>query len=190
MSDEQQQGGAQDAQPTSQPPQPGNVADLPEWAQKALREAREEAADRRIALKKMTEAQQQRLIDEGNFKALAEQRAAELAALTPIKERAETLEKMIRESNSSRINTVREDMRALIPVEYPPERLAVWLDANMARLTTPPAPNIDAGAGAGNGGKSLPSLSSEELEIARMAGMKPEEYAQQKAKQAAQRNKP
>lgn len=188
MSDEQQQGGAQDAQPTSQPPQPGNVADLPEWAQKALREAREEAAERRIALKKMTEAQQQRLIDEGNFKALAEQRAAELAALTPIKERAETLEKMIRESNSSRINTVREDMRALIPDSLSPENLSKWLDVALPKLTTPAAPNIDAGAGAGNGGKTLPSLTPEELEMARLAGMKPEQYAQQKAKKAAQQS--
>lgn len=187
MSDETTLGAAQDAPPTSQPTQPGRVEDLPEWAQKALREARDEAAERRIALKKMTEAQQQRLIDEGNFKALAEQRAAELAQLNPIKERAETLEKMIRESNSSRIATVREDMRALIPVDYPPERLAMWLDANITRLTTPTAPNIDAGAGAGNGGKSLPSLTPQEVEIARLAGMKPEQYAQQKAKQAAQK---
>lgn len=182
MSDEQQQGGAQDAQPTSQPPQPGNVADLPEWAQKALREAREEAAERRIALKKMTEAQQQRLIDEGNFKALAEQRAAELAALTPIKERAETLEKMIRESNSSRINTVREDMRALIPDSLSPENLSKWLDVALPKLTTPAAPNIDAGAGAGNGGSRTASLTDEEKRIAKRSGMTLEEFAAAKAK--------
>lgn len=178
MSDEVNQGGAQDAPPTnSTTPQSGRVEDLPEWAQKVIREARQEAADRRVALKQVTDAQQQRLIDEGNFKALAEQRAAELAVLTPMKERAEALEKMIRESNSSRINTVREDMRALIPVDYPPEKLASWLDANLTRLTTPPAPNIDAGAGAGNGGKSLPSLSEEQKAMARAMGITPEAYA-------------
>lgn len=187
MSDETTLGAAQDAPPTSQPTQPGRVEDLPEWAQKLIRETRAEAAERRVQLQQLSAAQQQKLIEEGNFKALAEQRAAELAALTPIKERAETLEKMIRESNSSRIATVREDMRALIPVDYPPERLAGWLDANMTRLTTPNAPNIDAGAGAGNGGKTLPSLTPQEVEIARLAGMKPEQYAQQKAKQAAQK---
>lgn len=187
MSDEQQ-GGAQDVTQTNQltgTQQTGKLDDLPGWAQTMIRELRDEAAARRVALNEAKAAQQQRLAEEGKWKELAEARAAELAGLTPFKERADTLEQMIRASNSARINTVREDMRALIPVDYPPEKLATWLDANIARLTTPPAPNIDAGAGASGGGSRLPTLTPEQVEMAKIARMTPAQYAEMLAKRAA-----
>lgn len=169
-----------------QPMKEGRIEDLPEWAQKVIRDTREEAAQRRVELKRVQDAAQQKLIEEGNFKAVADQRAAELAALQPYKERAEALDKIIRDSNSKRIATVAESMRPLIPVDdLAPEALSRWLDTNWALLTTPRAPNIDAGAGAGTGGKTSPALSPEEVDIARAAGMTPEQYAAQKAKRAA-----
>ena len=170
---------------TPQPQTQGRIEDLPAWAQDIIRNTREEAAQRRVELKRLMDAQQQRLADQGNWKELAEQRSQEVTLISQYKERAEVLEKMIRESNSSRIASVREDMRALIPVDYPPEKLATWLDANLARLTMPTPPNIDAGAGASAGGKTPIALSPEELELARMAGMKPDEYAAYKLKKAA-----
>lgn len=178
MSDEQQAG--QEATPQSNPTgtqQPGRLEDLPESVQKMIKELRQEAASYRVELRKLQEAQQQQLAASGNFKELAEQRAAELAALQPFKEQAETLEKMIRESNSSRINSVREDMRALIPVDYSPAQLAKWLDANLTRLTVPPAPNIDAGAGQGGG--AVVRLTDEQKQTAARFGMTEAQYAEQ-----------
>lgn len=178
MSDEQQAG--QEATPQSNPTgtqQPGRLEDLPEAAQKMIKELRQEAASYRVELRKLQEAQQQRLAESGNFKELAEQRAAELAALQPFKEQAETLEKMIRESNTSRINSVREDMRALTPVDYSPAQLAKWLDANLTRLTTPPAPNIDAGAGQG-GGTAVVRLTDEQKQMAARFGMTEAQYVE------------
>ncbi|MBL8145107.1 MAG: hypothetical protein JNL34_01865 [Anaerolineae bacterium] len=97
-------------------------------------------------------AQKEKLEKEGDYRSLADQRAAELAALAPIKERAEALEKVIRESNEARIGKLPEDARTLVPVDYSPEKLQAWLNANETRLTKPPAPKFDAGAGSGGKG--------------------------------------
>lgn len=129
-------------------------------------------------------AQREKLEKEGDFRSLAEQRAAELAALAPVKERAEALEKVIRESNEERIKKLPEDARTLVPVDYAPERLQAWLNANEARLTKLPAPNFDAGAGAGTSGakEKAPELTAEEKALARLANMTDKEYAEYKAK--------
>ena len=151
---------------------------------RSIRETRDEAAQRRIALKTEQEAarkrDQARLAEEGKYKELAETRAQELANLQPFQERAETLEKMIRTSNEARIEKVREDMRGLVPTDYAPEKLSGWLDANWERLLAQPAPNIDAGAGGGSGQRV--QLDSSEQELAKKMGMSPEEYTKFKAR--------
>lgn len=128
-------------------------------------------------------AQKEKLEKEGDYRSLADQRAAELAALAPIKERAEALEKVIRESNEARIAKLPEDARTLVPVDYSPEKLQAWLNANEARLTKLPAPSFDAGAGAGSASKEKqPELTADEKTLARLAGMTDKEYAEYKAK--------
>jgi|SaaInl7_200m_RNA_FD_contig_91_292297_length_4265_multi_5_in_0_out_0_7 hypothetical protein len=182
------QGDGQKPSNDKAPSQNGDVSnrieDLPQWAQDLIRETRDEAAQRRIALKTEQEAarkrDQARLAEEGKYKELAETRAQELANLQPFQERAETLEKMIRTSNEARIEKVREDMRGLVPTDYAPEKLSGWLDANWERLLAQPAPNIDAGAGGGSGQRV--QLDSSEQELAKKMGMSPEEYTKFKAR--------
>lgn len=96
-------------------------------------------------------ATKKRLEEEGNWAELARQRAAELEALKPYQERAQALESVIRASNEERVARVPEDMRALIPTDYPPEKLQAWLNANERRLSKAPAPQYDAGVGAAGG---------------------------------------
>jgi phage I-like protein len=161
-----------------------NVDDLPSWAQDMIRGLRSEAAERRVALKKYEEEsrkrEQERLAEQGKWRELAESRASELSELQPYKDRADTLETMIRDSNKSRIETIPEDMRALVPTDYAPEKLAGWLDANMSRLTKPIAPKLDGGASGGSG--STISLTDEEKQVARSSGMSLEDYAKYKAR--------
>jgi len=169
----------------------GNVSDewkledLPTGAQKYIKELRAEAAERRKALEaERVEAQrreQTRLAEEGRWKELAESRAAELAKVTPYQERATALEAMIVASNKTRIERIPEDMRALVPIEYAPEKLAGWLDANLDRLLKRPAPEVDAGAGATAAGTGLPKLTEDERRIARAMGLSEEAYAKRKA---------
>lgn len=132
-----------------------------------------------------TAAQRKQLEEQGNHKALADQYAAEVARLKPIEERATALEAIIRESNESRIKNVPEQMRGLIPSDYPPEKLQRWLNANEAQLAKQPAPNYDAGAGLGSGGGnsgSTPKLTADELDVAKRMGMSAEDYAKAKSK--------
>lgn len=153
---------------------PLRIEDLPEPVQKMIKDLRQEAAGYRVELKKFNEMQQQRLAEQGNFKELAEQRAADIAALTPYKEQAEMYEKTIRESNSSRIATLREDMRALIPAELSPLALSKWLDTALPKLTMPTPPNLDAGAGSGGG--ATPRLTEEQKQMAARFGMSEAQY--------------
>jgi hypothetical protein len=105
-------------------------------------------------LTSIEQAAKKRLEEEGNWSELARQRQAELEALKPYQERAQALESVIRSSNEERLKRIPEDMRDLVPTDYPPEKLQTWLNANERRLVKQPAPNYDAGAGNGSGGST------------------------------------
>jgi hypothetical protein len=175
---------------------PNDVSGLPEWAQKRfadlearLSDVNKESASRRhrlneleTTLKGLSESQQKRLAEQGNYEELARQRAAEVETLKPYEERAKSLEGIIRASNEARVGQVREDLRALVPGDYAPEKLATWLDANWQRLTAKIAPDLDAGAGAAS--RKAANLSEDERATARRFGMTDEQYISAKAKAA------
>jgi phage I-like protein len=159
--------------------------------QRYIKGLRAEAADYRTRAKReqeqAREREQQRLAEQGNWKAIAEQKAEEAARLKAYEERATQLEAMIRASNDGRIQQIPETMRKVVPVEYPPEKLAAWLDSNLSLLTRPPAPNLDAGIGSGANGKSV-QLTAEQKAAARLAGMTEAQFeaALEKAQQRSQ----
>jgi|GEM_PF-2543217 len=160
----------------------GQIEDLPQWAQKMIRETRKESAARRVALTNAENAsklrEQQSLAEQGNYKTLAEQRALEVAGLTPYKDRVDALETLIRAGNEARIKQVPEALRTMIPAKYAPEELSAWLDANMLNLQPRQAPNLDAGAG--GGGKAAVPLTDAERAVAARMSLTPEEYAKHK----------
>lgn len=170
--------GADDSPPASG--QADDVASLPQWAQEIIRQARSDAAERRVALKKQQEEQATRdaarLAEEGKWKELAEARAKELDALKPVSDRAAALEAKIQATNEARIKRIPENYRTAIPTQYTPEQLSEWLDANEQLFTRPTAPNLDGGAGSG-GGAATAALTPELRAIAAKLGLKPEEMA-------------
>lgn len=157
----------------------GSIDDLPDWAQKLVKDLRSEAAANRVAKREAEEAarqrEQARLAEEGKWKELAEQRAQALNEIEPYKERATTLEALIRDSNARRLEQVREDMRGLIPTDYAPEKLSSWLEANWQNLISRPAPSTDAGAGAVGSGNAV-RLTEEQKRQAKLYGMTEEQY--------------
>jgi len=182
-----------DGQDAQTPPAQGGAGgdefrleDLAPGVQRYIKELRAEAAQRRVALDtERTEAakrEQARLAEEGKWKELAEARAAELAKVTPYQERATTLESLIRENNQKRVERVREELRPMIPTDYPPEKLSTWLDANWERLVTRPAPETDAGAGGAGGSGRVMTLTAEEKEMAARFGLTEEQYIAAKKK--------
>jgi len=173
---------AQNDAPDGGSEQQGRIEDLAPWAQTYVRSLRNEAAANRKALTNAENAarqrEQQALAEQGNFKTLAEQRALEVAGLTPYKERVDALEALIRAGNEARIKQVPEALRTMIPAKYAPEELSAWLDANMLNLQPRQAPNLDAGAG--GGGKAAVPLTDAERAVAARMGLTPEEYAKHK----------
>ncbi len=142
-------------------------------------------------IKAIEKAQKEKLEKDGDYKTLADERAADIEKYKPLAERAGALEAIIRESNEARVKNVPDSMRALIPTDYPPERLQSWLNANEALLVKPPAANYDAGAGAGNtgGGKGEPKVTDEDKRQAAIAqanghNVKPEDIAKRRADMA------
>lgn len=161
----------------------GRIDDLPPWAVEMIRELREESKARRIALRQREdqdrEAEQRRLAETGQWQTLAEERLTEIESLARYRERAEMLEARIRESNEQRVARIPEQWRSVVPTDYTPEALASWLDLNLTRLTRPVAPSLDGGASAGT---SQVTLTDEEKQIARKAGMTLDDYASAKAR--------
>lgn len=159
---------------------------------KANAQLKQEAAERRLSNKELSDrldniekARRKQLEEQGNYKALAEERERTLTELAPFKERAEALEQRIRASNEAMIKRIPEDMRSVVPTNYPPEQLAEWLESNLSLLTKAPAPPLDGGAG-GSSGKQITVTDDDRMaaELARRNGyvITPEDIAKRRKK--------
>lgn len=150
---------------------------------KRVEEREEEAKRFKSERDGLTAAQRKQLEEQGNYKTLAEQHAAEIARLKPFEEQATVYGQIIRSSNDARIKEIPEQYRTMIPKDYSPEKLQEWLNANAALLVKQPAPSYDAGAGANGGGARQPELSASEMDIAKRMGLTAQQYKD--AKKAA-----
>jgi hypothetical protein len=95
------------------------VEDLPEWAQRELRDARKEAADRRKALTAAEEAARQAeeatLAQSQQWEKLATKRGGELDALKPKAELADKLTELVLAQYSATIKEWPEQVKAMAP---------------------------------------------------------------------------
>jgi phage I-like protein len=191
MPDEQKPGAdappPQTPNPTGTTPASGGewkMEDLPASTQQYIKELREEAKKTRLekdaAEKARKDAEQQQLVEQGNWRKLAEDRAAELAKLTPYQERATALEKIINDNNAQMVEQIPEQMRGIVP-PLAPDALNAWLVKNLPLLSRKPAPDTDAGAGQGGGDKTA-VLTDDEKRTADLMGISYEKFAKQKGK--------
>ncbi len=123
---------------------------LPAWAQQTIRDLRKEQASRRKAAQDAEAAakaaEEKQLAERQEWQKLAEQRAAELASLTPVAERYAALSSEITAQIEAEIKTWPAEVIALRPADADAVALMTW--AKTARplaqkLTTagqPPAP--------------------------------------------------
>lgn len=134
-------------------------------------------------------ATRQKLEEQGNFSEVKTQLLSQIELLKPTAERAAALEAIIRDSNETRIKTVPEQYRAMIPTDYPPERLQAWLNANESLLIKQPPPNFNAGEGSGSS-PAASSLTPEQKAMAKKFGLKDEDVqAEIKRREAKQEEK-
>lgn len=152
-----------------------------------VKQLRDEAASYRVKLKEFEAAQaakhEEELAEQKKWQELADERAAKLAELKPIKTAYDAMLENLKASNEKRIESIPEDRRSLVPEYDDPSKVAAWLDANAALLTgTPTAPNLNGGAGNQRPGGALSPLSDAEIAIAKKMGLTPEQYQKEKAK--------
>lgn len=166
------------------------VSALPKWAQDLIKSLRTEAGDHRQKAKQAADAkavaEAAALAEQGKYKELYEKTKGELDALKTVQDRATVLETKIQATNEGRIKRIPESMRSVIPADYTPDKLSEWLDANEHLLTKAPAPNLNGGSGgSGGGSQPQPKLEAFELELAKIAGVTPEQYAKRKAERGS-----
>lgn len=117
----------------------GGIETLPEWAQKLIREVRNEAASHRTALREAERAakaaDEARLAEQGEYKKLAEDRAKRVAELEPVAQEVEALrvkveqfEKATLARIASEIAEWPEGMRAVVEKAQDVEGKAAVVD--------------------------------------------------------------
>jgi hypothetical protein len=158
---------------------------VPQWRLDEMARAKNEALERLAKLEaEQREKETKLLAEQGEYKKLYEAEQAEKATLLQAKAELEQFKADLEQRNKERLALIPEEKRGLIPEYDDPVKLGKWLDRNHALITEqakPLAPNLGGGAG-GAKPQNPAKLSDEELSFARLAGMSPEKYAEQKAK--------
>lgn len=116
--------GAQDGGKDKEQPQTGAVAkveDLPDWAQKEIRDLRKEAADRRKAASEAETAAKAKadadLVQQQQWQELAEKRGRELDAQKPRAELADKLTEMVTAQYAAEIKDWPPEVKAMAPAD-------------------------------------------------------------------------
>jgi hypothetical protein len=135
----------------STPPIGDDMAALPEWAQKQIRELRAESANHRkaksAAEQQAAQAAEQAAKEQGKWQELA-------TAYEPKAKRADELERYIAETLDAELANVPEKLTGLVPEGMDALGKLRWLQtAKAAGLFAPlQPPRTDAGSGNGQGG--------------------------------------
>jgi hypothetical protein len=127
------------------------------------------------------DAEEKRLKESEDYKALYEKTAAELADAKPKAEKAETYEATLKETLAAEIEAVPTERRTLIPEELSVEAQLRWISKNRGLLSK--AEPFDIGAGRkGNKQQNTVELTPEEKAEAKKFGYTEEQYAEYKNK--------
>jgi hypothetical protein len=131
-----------------------------------------EAAE--LARKQQTETE---LAEQNQYKQLYEAAKSELASLKSVQDEAKRYRESFQATLQSRIDSIPEDKRHLVPEYDDPIKTMAWLDKALPELTTPQKPNaprLDGGSGGtrGNGNPvdSLNTTQQQLIEAARNMG--------------------
>lgn len=177
-----------------EPSEDKKTDDLPTWARDAISKANREAADYRTKLRAI-EDQQRKMEEEwakeqGEYKPLWEKAQTEITDLRAKAERSEVYQKAFEAALAVRLKAIPDEFKTLVPAFDDPVKTWEWLDANSQLFARRLAPKLDAGAQGDAANKIVPKLTVEQMKMAKLAGMTPEQYAAQLAKQAERSAQP
>lgn len=142
--------------------------------------------------------QQKELAEQNRYKELYEQTLAQLDGLKAAQDEAKLYRESFQSTLQTRLDTIPEEKRHLIP-ELDPIKLSAWLDKALPDLVTPAKPNapkLDGGSGGvgSNPGAVLNAQQQSLLDIARGMGYSVDadraaQFAKNPAKQSDLNNK-
>ena len=170
-------------QPPASEPTPPATAEhmIPKHRLDAEIERRRELESKLAAAEQASQqAEEERLKEAQNYKALYEKTSTELAELKPKAAIAESSESVLRDVLTAQIAELPEHMRDLVPEDLTTQQKLTWLSKHKAQLVKPKAPNIGAGVLGGGEQISEVKLTEDEIKMAKHSGMTPEEYAKYK----------
>lgn len=159
-------------------------SELDPETQKAIKDLREENKTKRLANDDLTKrltaleaaqaakeqeaatAAQKLLQEQGEYKKLYEATQPQIEELKTVKGRVKELEAFVTETLETRINAIPENRRSLVTALPQMDALTKlkWIEANASLLSTPAAPNLDAGKTTGQGKVDDPAIMAEMLE--------------------------
>jgi hypothetical protein len=141
------------------------------------REAHSDASKKAEALEKaQQEADRKRLEESQEYKKLYETTLADLTSIKPKAEQVDTYEKTLAAILAAQIEELPEDFRDVVPDGLSTQAKLDWLAKNKSKFMK--AEPFDIGAGKrGTKPDKHAELTPEELQIAKRAGLTPEEYA-------------
>lgn len=175
------QGGSGPAQGASDT-KPTHDADLLRKIDELERDNKKYRDERRAQETAAKKAQDEHLASQQKWQELAESRAAELDRLKPVAEQYESITIAFNASLDSRLKQIPEDTRKRtvdpIRAALSPADFSNWLDANLEMLRGRQAPNLDGGAGSIGASAKAVTLTPDQIEMARAAGMTIDEYSQ------------
>ena len=122
----------------------------------------------------------QRLIEQSEFKKLAESRGEELVKANAEAAKVASYEKTLGEVLAAQVEALPKDKRVLVPEALTTQQKLDWIAKNAAILKAPVAFDIGAGHLGGSEDKTPPVLSPEEHATAVQFGMTDEQYAKNK----------
>jgi len=159
---------------------------LPAEAQRYIEELRTENAKWRVEKKRAEDnahkAEEKRLLENQQWKELADVRGQKLGELEPKQERLMAAFEALIEGRLKRIPAdVRKRMVDPIRANMDSAAFVEWLDANEDMLTLKQAPNLEAGAGQTRGGPTA-DLTPDEIAMAKRMGIPLESMAREKQK--------
>ena len=174
------------APPASEPIKPVQEHMIPkERFDEINQKYKDEVKARTAADKALKDAQEVRLKEKEDYKALYEQTTSELSELKPKAEAFDSYKETMGKLLEAQIEEIPEELRGLIPEEATIKQKIDWIAKNKKLLLKPIAPDIGAGVRGADGKITSVKLTAEEQATARTFGYTDEEYAKNKDKEVA-----
>jgi hypothetical protein len=121
------------------------------------RTTKQELEQARAELEAYRKLEKEHLKKQNNFEELARRQETELAELASLKAEAQRYRESVEASNAQRIARLPEHYKDIVP-DLPPDAKSAWLDVAVGKLTAPPVPNLDGGAGGVSGRGPAPKV--------------------------------